>query len=149
MLKAKVIATNRVNKAQNELVLILAEKLKPFIGKKVMKANGTRTKAIAELIPTGDVNGCWLWPYSSSHSWLSFGLKTSEHYAEFTVVYAETVFSIGKVENGILTELVAVEPLRTDYTVEEIEQKRKLAQDLAEQTRQAEYACSPFGLYTH
>lgn len=154
-LAAKVAATNRANHAVVLLQRYVAQRLRPFIGQKVLKQTNwgmTLTKKVSEYV--GEIKCDRAGEHfhiSAQGAWISVRLSVSRCYKENerreSSSSYEAYASVGKVDCDILTELVEPPKLRTDYTEAEIRGKRaqlKLARD---QVSRAESALEGFGEY--
>lgn len=149
-LEAKVVAVNRVHRARNIETAAIRAALVPFIGKKILRAGGSLTEKVKAALPApGDKIQRWL--AHSTHG-LCFSFKTSvgadEGGGYLIAQYAEAYGYVGTVEGHTLTEAkLSGEPLRCDYTAEEVRSLRVAAEKAREAVRQAESALQQFGLY--
>jgi len=144
LLAARVAAMNAAHAEVNRLAPIYRAIFAEYIGQKVTKADGSLLAKIKARLPESSLQvysphvGC-------------FVVKTSASYGDHFCTYAEPYF-YAFTENrhaGHICEKLGheFEPFRADYTAEEVCQLRKTAEEAREAARNAESACSPFGLY--
>ena len=151
-LAAKVAAVNAANAYAKELYPQLAEVMRAFVGKKIIKQDGGLTAAVLAALPKLPCNGR-INVYCQSYRTysLSWVVKTNETICEDRgVEYHETSVNIGRVSDHILTEIVSgehIDNLRTDYTVAEIEGKQKTYHELKNKADEARGELYPFGEY--
>lgn len=147
ILAARVAAVNRANAEVNRLAPLYREAIKPFLGKVVIKADGLYTAKVKAVFPLATVDFPSYFVYSLYLG--CFTVKTFESYGNYSCVYAEPAFYAFTVNREGIAEPLAHEfvPLRTDYTVAEIEAARVRVEELEELARQAKAACEPFGLF--
>jgi len=157
-LEAKVRATNRVHAYVPKLREGLVQALTPFVGKKVFKQGGSLTAKVEQALePLYKQEGSRdghngggrpsFWRQQGQYR-LAFGVRTSESIEgeEYGCLYAESTIYVGEVQGGVLVKFTDEErELRSDYTADEIEGKRKAAEEAREKAREAESACWPFG----
>jgi hypothetical protein len=152
-LEAKVQAVNAAHAYLPKLRQDLRKALEPFVGKKVLKQGGSLTaqveKALKGVLSNG--NGAsysepQVYRFRSEYS-LTFTVKTCKPTGDCGCLYYERSVDIGNLKDRVLTELDGREWItpRTDYTADEIEGKRKAAEEAREKAREAESACWPFG----
>lgn len=146
ILAARVAAVNRANSIVNEIAPLYRGAITPFLGQKVIKANGEYLekvkKAFPVLPPSADAQiysphlGC-------------FVVKVSENYSDHSCVYAEPYFYAFYVNQQGIAEAARSEfvPLRTDYTVTGVTIARTHAEELEEMARKAKAECEPFGMF--
>jgi len=158
-LDAKIAARNEVNALANESYQAAADALRPFVGQKVCKADGSLLKKVQEALPPSiqQSNG-------DAHSWYSTGhgynvvlnVKTSKctrgknwtPQNDYQVAsYAEATLYIGHLQNGVLTGLYDAPAYRSDYTAEFVREARKEAAIADEAKRAAESKIHYFGMY--
>jgi hypothetical protein len=144
-LAAKVKAQNRANQFANELYPKLVKVFEPFIGQKVLKADGTVLAKIQSQFPElPSTPGLHVYPGHSNYS-LRWIVRTSEQESDYTCLYAESTLYVGDMKNAILASLYPPVHYRTDYTVEEIESLRE-AYVLAKRAADNAFsALHPFG----
>lgn len=158
-LAQQVEARNRLNAKANELAALLQEALKPYIGSKVIKVTPytSWTKKVAEALDkvTSDLPSF----YSESGMRILHGYRLTYNIYDYSVyVELDTVYrnvrnvgeSVGylKVEFRLCSlngdhlasqQLSAVEPIterRTDYTVQELTEKRTKLLELEQEVRE-------------
>ena len=149
VLAAKVEAVNKANAYAMEIHPQLVEALRPFVRKKVVKKGGALLVKVATSLPTFSQTQS-LSVYRARYGFrLEWTVKTCVGVKGLeSCVYHETGLFVGVVNDGILIELHTTPPvLRTNYTVEEIEQGRETCRLLREQLRAAESDISMFGYH--
>jgi hypothetical protein len=124
-LEAKVAAVNRCHEYAAQLYAKLTQFFKEYEGQKVVKVDGCLLAKIADKL--GEIEkplGINAWRKHCSFS-LTYGVSASVT-SNGIAMYHETSFSVGQVDNQVLTK-VYDRPynLRTDYTVEEVLAKRE------------------------
>jgi len=149
-LAARCAAQNRVNVECNWLSTLTITALAPFLGKKVIKADGTLTAAVRAIlpVPAEDVQR-WL---AHSDRALCFNLKVDELTAgtwpgDTRAHYSEAYFYAGELENGVLVKLSEPTDRAANYDPAAVAALRKVAEAARETARDAESACNPFGLF--
>lgn len=149
-LEAKVAAHNRTHAEINRLAPLMREAFRPFIGKKVLTHGGVVAKLKTEIDKlTEDSRACGfrVWRDGGNYS-VYYYVDCTEQIEGRGCVYGKGSFYVCEVEGYDCKKLIEDgKPLRTDYTAEEIRNKRKLAEKLADEARTAEYALTPFGKY--
>lgn len=147
-LKAKVRAVNRANREANRLYTALTEALTPFVGCKIIRADGELMKEVAKNFPDfGTKNDFDLMVYKNRSEYsLSFTVKAGESIdGTSKCLYHETTVYIGSLSNGVLINLSSAEQYREDYNFEDVKAKRRVY-DLAKKTLDAALsAIGPFG----
>lgn len=158
-LSAKVAARNEVNALANRSFPDAVEALRPFIGQKVCKVDGSLMEKIKKALPpTMSANG------SEAHSWYSTGhgynlvlnVKTaacskgkgwtqSNQYQ--TAHYAESTVYLAHLSNGVLTGLYDAPNFKTDYSEEFVRDARQEVERADKARRAAESKIHHFGLY--
>lgn len=144
ILAARVIARNRANANAMALYDAYAKALAPFIGQKILKADGCLLAKVIAVLPTLPMH------YYREHSnySLRFVAKECENIqGGCGCVYEETSVYIGDLTNGVLVKLYERPTFRTDYCVEEIQMLRQLAEKARDDARQAESKLDGFGFY--
>ena len=148
-LQAKVEAVNQVNAEINRIAPLFREAVKPFIGKKVLKVGGF-TEQLKKVFP--EIKA-WQWYRHCSDYSLSITIRACTSYdstreTNCFACYHENTFYFGDVENQVLTKVDEnFTPLKCDYTVEEIQEKRKNLEIAQDALRKAESALYPFPRY--
>lgn len=147
-LAQQVEARNRLNAKANELAPLLQEVLKPYIGSKVIEVTPCRnwTKKVDEALDkvTPDLPSL----YSYLHGYrLTYDIYDYDVYVDLDTTYRNVGKTVGylKVEFRLCSlngdhlasqQLSAVEPIterRTDYTVQELTEKRTKLLELEQQ----------------
>ncbi len=151
-LAARVAAVNRANAEANRLFPILAAAIAPFLGKKVVTAQGDRTQAFRKALdPLCELSGAQfpqafvsvLGGYT-----VTLEVRTRESYGDHSCTYHDTAIYLGALRDGVLIERQnSFEPLRTDYSADEVARLRIAAEQARDTAREAESACNPFGLF--
>ncbi len=150
-LSAKVDAVVRANHRANQLWNLLMPTFSAFVGKQITKNDGSLLARVEKLLPTlPRTADCRVWHRSSQYS-LCWEVQASAPIGDptgfHTVVYHEAACPIGKIENGILTELYPPMNYRTDYSPEEILEKRADHERAQQALYAAECALRPFGVF--
>jgi hypothetical protein len=163
-LEARIKARNRVNKRANELQPELVEIFRPYVGKKVTTQHGLvhKLKPVIDKLRDRERGGEFsngkgfdLWRrYGGSYA-IDYEIKCSEPIrgseregGGCTVTYAEATVRVGLLEGDTLKSLSEEPPnYKSDYTEEEIREKRALADKLREEARRAETDLCPFGWF--
>jgi hypothetical protein len=144
-LRAKVAAVNRAHKyaieIQPELIAIFA----PFVGQKVMKIGGLMEKFKKLLPEFPNTVPLSVYRHVSDYS-LAWTVKTCESYGEHSCLYYEVTVYIGDLHHGVLTKVSNQSyEFRTDYTKQEIEEKRQQYQKAKRAADDARNNLYPFG----
>ncbi len=144
-LEAKVKAINDANAYAPELYAKLIPIFAPYVGQKIIKADGSLIAKIEKQIPE-------LAPFtyrSRSNYSLGYVAKTcAMEPGGNGCAYHETYVSIGELRDGMLSSLApAPTGLRTDYTVEEVETKRKAVEKADKALDDAKGELYPFDIY--
>lgn len=148
-LVAKVKAVNRANEEASKMFPLLAESLKPFLGKQVIKKEGGLLEKVKKVLPAlpNDVR-LQVFRHTLSCS-LAWTVKTCEMIGQtHTCLYHEVTVYVGELDRGVLVRFES-HPFngRTDYTAEEVESLRAqyaAAKKLADIARNNLH---PFGEY--
>lgn len=145
-LSAKVCAVNKANAYAMRLHKLLSPIVAQWVGQDILKADGTlRVKYEKQIPKFPEVAGIRVYKRVASYG-LSFSVSGSENAEDCTMCY-EASCNLAKLSNGVVGELYQCPELRTDYTAEEIEEKRKAYKKAEELAREAESALTPFGEY--
>lgn len=142
-LSAKVIAVNRVHSVANDLYPKLVEVFKPYVGCKLFKATGGFLKKIEDIVPSFDIPKMQVYRHNSEYN-IAWTVKTSEQDGDSTSLYYSTTVYIGNISNGVLTDIMSREDCRTDFTVEEVEEKQRLLKEAYKAYDKAKSALFPF-----
>lgn len=151
-LPANIEATNEANRLAMELQGRLLAFFRPYVGKKVAKADGTLLAKISEKLKdflgklpcTPSLHVCRL---SSVYS-MDWTVRVSKNYGEGMsggATYAVANVYVGELSGDTLTKLGDPVVLRTDYTVESIQEARKNARAAKDAYEKAKGECFPFG----
>lgn len=153
-LTAQVAAVNRACAYAPELHAALVLIFRPFLGKKVIKADRTLTKQAAAAV------ACFVRhdrgmsvSHDTSDYWLYFRILASEFYAfdgdrsgcGSSASYCCPV-CVGKLEDGCLVTINSEEPKpgRSDWTVPEVQELQRAVRLAREALRTAESNLFPF-----
>ncbi len=141
-LAARVAAFNKAHAEINRIAPLYRAALAPFIGQHITTAQGEYLAKVKKTFPASPLQ------VFSPHKGC-FVVKVCEPYGDHTCVYAEPYFYACTVSHNGNAEALSheFEPLRTDYTVESVQDAREAAEVAREAARQAENACAPFGQY--
>jgi len=134
----RIRAVNETNAFAYEVYTILVPLLTPFVGKKVLKSDGTLQKSVNEALkdkPSHSNIRTW-WERSN----YSMDLRISGRGYDFS-------FRIGNVTDQILTGISTFHKERTDYTVEEILNTRKMLSEAKRVVHQLQSDLNAFGEY--
>lgn len=151
-MKLRIKAVDKANHHANKLLGPLVDALRPFLGLKIVKADGTLVAkakiavdaAIASVKPDGGnfrdgSNFPHVYRSTSSYS-LGWTIKTCES-TDRNTVYHETYLYVGELGGEgrqMLTKFSEpVIPLRDDYSENEIEKLQKAADEKEEEWRKA------------
>lgn len=145
-LNARIVATNRVHAYALNIYPALSEYFTPFVGCKILKADGYLLAKVTKDMPTLENNHriqCFI--YSDAKYSLKWLVRSSESDGDGIAHYGEIVLYIADMQDGVLTKICPKPDYRCDYTVEEFEAKRaayKIAKEAADKARSALF---PFG----
>lgn len=133
-LAAKVAAVNRASAEANRLAPLIVQALAPYVGQKVLKADGTFLQKVKEALPFRPT-------FATTGNRLNVYLDLGRRYSVRLEVQAsenhkcirgDTGYQTGKVSlylfelsNGVLGKAYNFGPLRTDYTESEVSTTRK------------------------
>lgn len=146
-IKARVKARNNVNAEANRLYEVLVAIFAPLVGKTIFKQDGSLTAKCAKLLPElpGE-NALTVYGSSSKYS-LAWCVKTCESVPPHGCCYEEAMVYVGDLTGKTLKKLCDPTNLRTDYTVGELEEKRRVYKEKKEEAGNARSALHPFGEY--
>jgi len=149
-LEARVVLINKVRAEVNRLTPLVLRAFEPFVGQRLFKVTGGFYEKFKYLIPQG--NREFQIYRSNSDYWLSFYVKSNESVGKdkrghCTAVYHEDAISIGSLDNGVLLNIKAFEPLKCDYVVDDILKARKNVELAKEALSAAKDGLGPFGEY--
>lgn len=148
--EAKIIARNRLNSQINYLIPIILERIRPFVGQKILTNNGWAAKfkpIIEAYLGAGKVFDRLQIYRSHSNYSLALIFKTSENYSEFTCIYQEEWIHLGDLNGYDLKSVSTFEPLKTDFSLETVLKLREEYQVVDKQRRKIESELSHFGIY--
>lgn len=141
LLTRRVEAVNKVNGYAKRLQNQFVDLLKPYQGKKIVKASGSYPELIAKITRPEPEEGFRFWLRISE--WridveLDTTYKTREHDGGgYTCSYVKQSFHLCTLSEGTdlkaITDGKHIEGMREDYTMEEIRDKRKKIEELQNQ----------------
>jgi hypothetical protein len=143
-IEAQIESVNEARAEYNRLAPLLIAAARPFLGKKVKKVTGELTKEFKSILPKSLLHFSYL---SLSNYSLYFVIKTSSNFGSCHCVYHEESIYFGDLTDGIFTKEATFEPRKCDYTVAEISELRKKADDAEKAFDKAKSALSPFSRY--
>ncbi|RTL00390.1 MAG: hypothetical protein EKK57_07255 [Proteobacteria bacterium] len=147
-LTAAVDAQNAANQIANDLFPKMREAFRPFVGKKILKADGSLTQAvqnaIARIFPDNKVARVFR---SQGRYHLGFRVSVSRNYSEHSCLYKEAGVVVGMMDGGGILDKIYEEnlSLRTDFRVEEIQAARELVRVKRNELSRAEGELMGFG----
>lgn len=158
LLARKVATRNLVNAKANELQLEFRKVLEPFIGKKVIKATPCRswTKQLAQAVCeqtsvrdfAGPIEGSFRLVWNFGVYSVYAEIDTIYRIDEVSVNYVKKEFCVcwldGNCDRTVLTSLPDLVSFRTDYTVEEIVERRAKLTELQAKVRAVESELAEF-----
>jgi len=148
-LEARVRGVNRANEVANALYHDLRRVLEPFMGQKVVKAEGGLMKKVQDAIATLQLPSTpqlHVYRYQSDYS-LVWTVKTCESIPSHTY-YHETSVYVGELaHHQTLSKWYDPPKHRTDYNVSEIQAARDAFKDAEKAFETARSALVPFGEY--
>ena len=152
-LSASVRAANRVFKRCNELHAVLTEFFTPYVGKVILKKDGSLLAAVADKMPKfGGADDIRI-TRSRGNFTLGWDVDDNEQNGECGCIYYKSSFTVGvfgesyKAESSILKELVGSPNYREDWTAKEIEDLRAEAKRLQRLADDAKSKYHHFGEY--
>lgn len=145
-LDARIKARNRANLEATRLYWALAEAFTPLVGTAVVKNDGgilhKHMKRMPEFPRGGPVT---VYRNNSSYS-LSWTVKVCISIGDsWGCVYEEATVYVGKMDGNVLTEIDSAFEGRTDFTAEEILEKREAYEVARKAYDDARSALCPFG----
>jgi hypothetical protein len=149
-LAAFVLATKAAHKYANELHPLLYEAVKPFVGSKVLTADGSLTaklkKALPEMPHSVALRVSRLSHNSGFPHELAFVVKTCQLIPESEgCLYDEECVYVGNLSNGVLTDMChPVTDRKCDYRLEEIEAQQAEVKRLKKLYEEAKSNLYPF-----
>jgi hypothetical protein len=148
-LRASIAATNKANAYANRLQRELVAIFRPLVGKQVIKNDGSLLERVKKLLPEFPCQpGLHVYRTSSAY-WVGFAVKASVNEEPGPgCQYYEATVRVGDIESGTQTlKQVYDDPAdrRTDYTFEEVVEKRRLCEEARKVYEAAKGECYPFG----
>lgn len=148
VLEARVRGVNRANAFANELYPKLVALFTPFIGQKILKADGTLLAKIQKQVDDLGILGPHephVYRYSSAYS-LVYTVKTCEDFNGHAYYHENSVY-VGHLDNGVLTGLYDQNHRQTNYTADKVIAARQAYEKAKKAADEAEIALHPFGEY--
>lgn len=152
-LEAKVALVNSVNAEIMRVCAMTRRLFTPLIGQKIEKVDGQLFSKFAHLSPDNiyenSKNGFSIYRSHSDYS-LRWIIKASASYkgrraGDQYTTYFEDGFYVGALQNGVLTSIEQVPLiLKTNYTVENILEQRKVIEELENRLSDAKRSIGPF-----
>lgn len=156
VLAAKIAARNHANRLANGWYEKMTEALKPFIGKQILKTDGTLLKKVKEALVNPINSRETLGHYETDNYTIMFRFKTSETSKERDwtpehqyghAQYADQTIYLGILNHGVLTGLQNAPTYKTDYTEEFIVETRKAVRQAEATLNQLQNSLYDFGMY--
>lgn len=149
-LDAKVAAVNNANRYVIEIYPKLREIFKPFVGQRVVKADGYLFAKIDKLLPKfPSGNGLHVYLRHSGYS-IAWAVKTYENYTknggDYAIYHEATVY-VGDMRDGVLLDLYGEPDLFTSYSAAVVEARREAYRKAKAAASDALSALHPFGEY--
>jgi len=124
----KVAAKNKCHTLANALTVELLAAMAPFVGKKVIKTDGSLLESVSKIVsPILDkyrTMGARVWKHSSSYS-LAFGVSADAMIEGLgSTTNAECVVYIGKMDIQTMAALENACARPTDYSAEKVHNAR-------------------------
>ena len=141
-LTAKVAAVNRANEHAAKLHTILHARFAPLVGEKILKADGSLLAKYIDLVPKDD-DDIRVFRMSSTYS-LAWTVKTCEHMSD-SCLYHQTAVYVGNLDGNRLSNLLDFEERRSDFTVDEILEKRAAYESAKRLVDEIKGGLFPFG----
>jgi hypothetical protein len=156
-LEAKIEATNLAHAYGNKLRKLLVEFFTPYVGQKIIKADGSLLAKIAAKLPAfPDEKGnpgqhvhasIMTYRHRSDYS-LAWTVKTCQPIPPHTCTYYESTVYIGDMDGDVLKSMTThMEDWKADYTLADIVAKieaYEAAQKVADDLKGAVYPFSDF-----
>lgn len=153
-LAAKVAARNKAHAYAREIYPILAEYFRPFVGQKILKADGTLLKKIADGLPVlPDSSHLHQVYQTTGHGYsLSWVIRACESFKDDSRGYQSCDYYdrycyVGDLRDGVLKAISNPPEYRTDYTEEEVLSKREAYRAAKKAFDEAQSALGDFGEY--
>lgn len=146
-LTARVVARNRVNAYANVFWKDLIDRLTPFVGCKVLKADGSLLKNVECRLPeTPNTNALHVYHSSPRSYSLTWTVKACQQVpGECHCVYEELTIYVGELDGNVLKDLRPFSEYPENYMVADVLKAReeyREAERVASRLREALY---PFG----
>lgn len=149
-LEARVRAANRAHEWCNKLHPLFLAALRPFVGKKVVKADGYLTEAVKKALPETPNTVATSVMFDRAGGTLRWEVKTMENIAdEAGCLYFTASFSCGQLalRGDTLEEVFVGEcGYRTDHTAAEVKAQREEVKRLQKLADEAKSKLHPFGM---
>lgn len=152
ILQNQIDAKNKINSIANSFQNFALDIAKPFIGKKIILANGDLSKEFRDAVTARlthefsreKIPGLSFYKQSSNYT-LSFELSISYPTGEFSCNYAKASVYVGNYDVAILKELFPHKEFRTNYKLEEIIEARNKIEKLNKKIDKLKEKIFPFG----
>jgi hypothetical protein len=141
-LAAKVKAVNAANEQGKLFYKHVAEKITPFIGTKIFKANNTLIKKIAQEIISPEIDNITIYQNWSNYT-LSYVINSTCRDGSEYESYDACVY-IGNIRDGILINLLEPFNERSDFSTQEIVETMAEIKNLEEKLDQEKNKIYPF-----
>jgi hypothetical protein len=143
---ARVKARNNANAEANRLYEVLAAIFAPLVGQKILKVDGQLLAKYAGLLPEfPSTNTLHVYRHSSDYS-LAWCAKTCEFIPPHGCCYEEAMVYVADLSGTSLAETLCGNPeYRTDYTVEELVELRRIFKEKEKEFQTARSNLHPFG----
>lgn len=144
-LNAKVKAVNHAHEVAHEVYRRFREALQPYLGQNVTKKDGTLLKKVADKMPEFPHQHDLMVYRNSSDYTLSWTVKTNEHIeGTHGCLYYERTVYIADIRDGVIEKFYDDFEARTDYTADEIKEKRAAFDKAEKALQEAKSALWPF-----
>ncbi len=143
---AKVNAVNKANAYANDIHGQLVEAFQPFVGTKVLKADGTLTAKVEKMLPAFPHTSALSVYRNRSDYTLTYVVKVCEPIGDGgSCLYHEVSVYVGDVRDGVLTAVAEpVNDRRTNYTVENASLAMEMVRVAEKALSDAKSALYPF-----
>lgn len=154
-LSLKIKAVNETHRLLNEAAANALPVLAEFIGSQVRLGTGALSKKLLKKLPLPQLNSTPDNPntydnarYTNSNYDISIAITACQQSGE-NVEYFTGEVQLGRLRDGILTEVSTIQPLRTDWTVEALQLAQEAARKAQRDLNKALTDLEPFNLFTH
>ena len=147
-LENRVEGVNMANKYANEIRPMLVKVFEPYIGCKILKADGSLLASVLKWVPKmRNDNSLHVYRSSSAYS-LAFVVKSCVS-RDGRAYYHETYVHIGAIDGCVLRDVRddGDELFKTDYSADEVAAARREYEAAEKAASEAESKLHPFGKY--